>query len=288
MAEDKTNNTETPSLFERLTQMFGAEPRDRSELLDILRDAERRGLFDTESLLMLEGVFQVAEMRVRDIMIPRAQMDVVNHHEPLEKILPVVIESGHSRFPVIGDSRDEVLGVLLAKDLLRYFSEEQRQSFDLDDILRPPVFTPESKRLNILLKEFRLNRNHMAIVVDEYGGVAGLVTIEDVLEQIVGEIDDEHDVAEDSNIRQLKEKHYLVRALTPIDEFNTFFSAGLDEEEFDTIGGLVMNEFGHMPKRGEVITVGEFVFKVRRADSRRLHMLEVIFDRTHAVQMTDH
>jgi magnesium and cobalt transporter len=197
--------------MDRLVQAFGGEPKHTSDLLDILRDARRRELVDADSLAMIEGVFEVADMQVRDIMIPRGQMVVVEEDAPLQEILPVIISSGHSRFPVIGESRDEVVGMLLAKDLLRY-TDDDASEFKLDSLLRKPVFTPESKRLNVLLKEFRANRNHMAIVVDEYGGVAGLVTIEDVLEEIVGEIDDEHDQQENVHIRPLADGRYSVRA----------------------------------------------------------------------------
>ncbi|MCB1757555.1 MAG: CBS domain-containing protein [Gammaproteobacteria bacterium] len=274
MSED-TNEGSSRSLMDRIVHALGGEPRDRGELLEILRDACTRKLFDTDALQMIEGVFQVAEMQIRDILIPRSQMVVVERDEPIEEILPVIIESGHSRFPVIGEDRDDVQGVLLAKDLLRFSAAETAANFNLEDYIRPAVFAPESKRLNVLLKEFRINRNHMAIVVDEYGGVAGLVTIEDVLEQIVGEIDDEHDSEDDVNIREHGDGRYSVRALTPIEEFNDVLGADFSDEEYDTIGGLVMNEVGHMPKSGEQIPVKQFNFKVLSADSRRIHLLQV-------------
>jgi magnesium and cobalt transporter len=260
--------------MDRLVQAFGGEPKHTSDLLDILRDARRRELVDADSLAMIEGVFEVADMQVRDIMIPRGQMVVVEEDAPLQEILPVIISSGHSRFPVIGESRDEVVGMLLAKDLLRY-TDDDASEFKLDSLLRKPVFTPESKRLNVLLKEFRANRNHMAIVVDEYGGVAGLVTIEDVLEEIVGEIDDEHDQQENVHIRPLADGRYSVRALTPIDEFNEMLGADFSDDEFDTVGGLVMQQIGHMPRPGETTELGGFRFKVLSAEKRRIHLLQV-------------
>lgn len=261
--------------MDRIVHALGGEPRDRGELLDILRDACSRKLVDSDALQMIEGVFQVAEMQVRDILVPRSKMVVVERDAPLEEILPVIIESGHSRFPVIGEDRDDVAGVLLAKDLLRFSSAKTNGDFNLEAILRPAVISPESKRLNVLLKEFRINRNHMAIVVDEYGGVAGLVTIEDVLEQIVGDIDDEHDAEEHVNIRKQKDNRYAVRALTQIDEFNDVIGSNFSDDEYDTIGGLIMHEVGHMPKPGEKIIVGQYKFKVLAADSRRIHLLQV-------------
>ncbi|WP_018953701.1 HlyC/CorC family transporter [Thioalkalivibrio sulfidiphilus] len=274
---DKSRNA--PPLrnwLERLSLAFTGEPRDRAQLIDLLRSAHQRDILDPDALGMIEGVLQVAEMQVRDIMVPRAQMDVVRGDGQLMDILPVITESAHSRFPVVGDSRDEVLGILLAKDLLRYFVDGNTEDFDMRDVLRPAVFVPESKRLNVLLKEFRNSRNHMAIVVDEYGGVAGLVTIEDVLEQIVGEIDDEHDIEDYlTHIMRHPSGRYTVKALTPIDEFNQYFSTDYSEEEFDTIGGLVVNRFGHVPKRGDELVFDRFQVRVLRADNRRVHLLEM-------------
>ncbi len=270
-----TQEANSRSLMDRIVQALGGEPKDRSELLEVLHDACARDLFGSDTMQMIEGVFQVAEMQVRDIVIPRSQMVVVERDAPIDEILPVIIESGHSRFPVIGENRDDVAGVLLAKDLLRFTSKHTVEEFNLEECVRPAVFAPESKRLNVLLKEFRINRNHMAIVVDEYGGVAGLVTIEDVLEEIVGEIDDEHDGEEDVNIRVHKENQYSVRALTEIEEFNEVVGADFSDHEYDTIGGLIMHEVGHMPKPGELITVGCYKFKVLAADSRRIHLLQV-------------
>ena len=275
MSDEQAQESTPRSLMDRIAQAFGSEPRDEAELLEILRSATERKIVDPDALAMIEGVFEVAGMQVRDIVIPRAQMVVVERDAPLEEILPVIIESGHSRFPVIDEDRDDIVGVLLAKDLLRFTATGEEAHFNIEDVMRPPVFAPESKRLNVLLKEFRINRNHMAIVIDEYGGVAGLVTIEDVLEQIVGEIDDEHDSEEDVNIRSHGDGRYSVRALTEIDEFNEVLEADLSDEEYDTIGGLVMHEVGHMPKTGEFVEFDRFRFKVLAADSRRIHLLQV-------------
>ena len=263
------------SLMNRLVNAIGGEPRDRDELLDELRDARKREILDQDTLQMIEGVFNVVDMQVRDIMIPRAQMVVVEQDAELEELLPVIIESGHSRFPVIDEDKDNVVGILLAKDVLRFNSSNNRQTFDIEKILRPHVSQPEAKRLNVLLKEFRSNRNHMAIVFDEYGGVAGLVTIEDVLEQIVGKIDDEHDTDEDQNIRDHGSGSYSVRALTPIEEFNQSMNANFSDDEFDTIGGVLMADLGHMPKPGESVVIGGFHFKILAADSRRIHLIQV-------------
>lgn len=251
------------------------KPKNREQLIYLLRDAQARGLFDVDAQGMIEGVLQVADMQVRDIMIPRSQMVVVNRDDEPEKLLPAVVDSGHSRFPVIGESRDEVVGVLLAKDMLRYFSERERAHFSVRDVLRPAVFIPESKRLNILLREFRASRNHLAIVVDEYGGVAGMVTIEDVLEQIVGEIEDEHDIDEGTYIRKYSDINYTVKALTPIEDFNEYFHTTFSDEEFDTIGGLITDKLGRLPKRGESLILDNISFQVLSADNRRIHMLKV-------------
>jgi len=263
--------------LERLTQALTGEPKDRDQLLEQLREAQQRDLLDSDALGMIEGVLQVSEMQVRDIMIPRSQMVVVERDARPEDILPILIDSQHSRFPVIGENRDEVVGILLAKDLLSYFAQGTggNGSFNIRDVLRPAAFIPESKRLNVLLKEFRASRNHIAIVVDEYGGVAGLVTIEDVLEQIVGEIEDEHDVEEDAYIMDHGDNHYTVKALTPIEDFNDYFGADFSAKEFDTIGGVLLNGFGHLPKRGETLDLGRFHFRVLRADNRRVYLLAV-------------
>ena len=281
------NGQQHDSWLGRLTQSllnkpFSSVPKDRGQLAAVLRDAEKEGLLNHDALAMIEGVLTVADMQVRDVMVPRSQMIVVEESASPDTFLPVVIESAHSRFPVVGDSRDEIVGILLAKDLLAYIAERDTQSaedsdrhFRLNDLLRPAVFIPESKRLNILLKDFRANRNHMAIVVDEYGGVAGLVTIEDVLEQIVGDIEDEHDFAEDAFIVKHSEQQFTLKALTPTDEFNEYFDSELSDEDVDTIGGLLMREFGRMPGRGEQCKIGRFEFKVLRADSRRIHLLQL-------------
>lgn len=274
MSEDRPSQT-SKSWFERLGQLLMGEPQDRAELVELLRDAEQRNLINPDALSMIEGVLQVSEMQVRDIMIPRSQMATINRDHSFDEILPVIIESAHSRFPVLGDNKDEVVGMLLAKDLLAYSNPDRRERFNLRELLRPAVFVPESKRLDVLLREFRSSRNHMAIVVDEYGGVAGLVTIEDVLEQIVGEIEDEHDFDEDTMILTLSETESTVKALLPIDEFNEHFGTRFSDEESDTIGGLVMQAFGHVPARGESISIDGLSFKVMRADKRRVHLLKI-------------
>lgn len=260
----------------QIGQSLAGPPRDRDELMQVLREAQRNDLLDRDALWMMKGVLSVSEIQVRDIMVPRSQMVVVERDAEPSAILPTVIESGHSRFPVIGESRDRVVGTLLAKDLLRLALDGNGEAdFDMRQVLRPAVFVPEAKRVNVLLKEFRASRNHMAVVVDEYGGVAGLVTIEDALEQIVGDIDDEYDVAEGAYIMRQDANRFLVRSLTPVPEFNRYFGAAFSDEEFDTIGGLVMHEFGHMPKRGETVIVDRFQFNVQRADSRRIHLFKM-------------
>ncbi|HEY5645833.1 MAG TPA: transporter associated domain-containing protein [Pseudomonadales bacterium] len=278
MSNDSSLNGSTRSWLDRISQALSSEPQNRDQLVRLLRDAEKRNLIDVEALGLIEGALQVGEMQVRDIMIPRAQMVVVQEDVPPEGFVAEVIESGHSRFPVIGDSRDEVRGILLAKDLLAYFAKDSsdiRDSFDMDDAMRPAVFIPESKRLNVLLKEFRQSRNHMAIVVDEYGGVAGLVTIEDVLEQIVGDIEDEHDIDEEGYVNQLDEKTWNVKATTTVEDFNEYFDRSFDDEEFDTIGGIILKAFGHLPQRGERVKIEDLEFKVLNADSRRVRLLQV-------------
>jgi magnesium and cobalt transporter len=270
-----SNDDPSPrSWLQRFTQLFGNEPEDREQLLDLLRDAKQRALLDTEALSMIEGVLGVSEMRVRDIMIPRANMVVVAIDDPLDKILPVAIESAHSRFPVIGDDRSQVVGLLLAKDLLAYCGKQSNRPFDIRDLLRGAVFVPESKRLNVLLNEFRASRSHMAIVVDEFGAAAGLVTIEDVLEQIVGEIEDEHDTDE-RQIFKRNENEYTVKGGTAIEEFNEQFGSDFKDDEFDTIAGLITHAIGHLPKRGEKVVIGRFAFRILRADSRRVHVLDL-------------
>lgn len=276
MKEDQTDNGSSQrSWIDRLSHALLGEPQDTDQLVHMLRDAQARGLFDADAQSMIEGVLQVADMQVRDIMIPRAQMVVVSRDACPEQLVPVAIESGHSRFPVVGESRDEVVGVLLAKDLLRYSSKNGDEDFSVREILRPAVFVPESKRLNVLLKEFRASRNHLAVVVDEYGGVAGMVTIEDVLEQIVGEIEDEHDIDDETFIRKFSDSSYAVKALTPIEDFNEYFGCNFSDDEFDTIGGLVTAELGRLPKRGETVRLENMSFKIVRADNRRLHLMKL-------------
>ncbi|MBA4286448.1 MAG: magnesium/cobalt efflux protein [Xanthomonadaceae bacterium] len=267
------------SWWRRLTQRLAGGPRTREDLNELLDGAHESGLVDADAASMIRGVFETGQLQVRDIMVPRAQMVVVERDWPLEQLLASVVESGHSRYPVIGDSRDEIVGILLAKDLLRFTSSEA-PDFDIARWLRPVAFVPESKRVNVLLKDFRKSRNHMALVADEYGGVAGLVTIEDVLEQIVGEIDDEHDESESAQILKQDDRRYLVQGLTPIDDFNQYFGAEFSDEDFDTVAGLVMHELGHMPRRGESIQIDRFQFNVQRADSRRVHLLQVMLSQT--------
>jgi magnesium and cobalt transporter len=263
-----------PSLLERLSALLMREPEDREQLVTLLHSAYERDLLDSDALSMIEGVLQVSELQVRDIMVPRAQMDVIDVNQTPDKFIPHVIATAHSRFPVIDKDRDDVIGILLAKDLLRYYAGEEE--FKVRDMLRPAVFVPESKRLNVLLREFRANRNHMAIVVDEYGGVAGLVTIEDVLEQIVGDIEDEYDFDEsEDNIVRESSGHWRVKAQTEISDFNQAFGTDFSDQDFDTVGGLVIDRFGRLPKRGESINIGGLRFQILRADSRRLHTLQV-------------
>ena len=251
------------------------EPHDRDQLIAVLRDAESRALFDAETHFVFEGVLQVTELQVRHIMVPRARMVVVEGARSPEEFIPIITDSAHSRFPIIGDNRDEVQGILLAKDLLNHFGGDDGRKFDIRDIMRPAVFVPESKRLNVLLREFRTNRNHMAIVVDEYGGISGLVTIEDVLEQIVGEIDDEHDIDDTWYIRPHSEHEYTVKALTPIEEFNEYFHTAFSDRAFDTIGGLVVSAFGYLPRRGEAKDVEGFTFTVFQTNKRGVSLFKL-------------
>ncbi|EIJ41281.1 putative Mg2+ and Co2+ transporter CorC [Beggiatoa alba B18LD] len=263
------------SWFGRLRQVLANEPQDKEQLITLLRDAQKRNLFNTDTLNMIEGALAISEMQVRDIIIPRAQMIALYLDDTPEDMMRTVIESGHSRFPMLGENKDDVQGIFLAKDLLEYFAQGKPNDFNPRDLMRPAVFVPESKRLNILLREFRTSRNHMAIVVDEYGGVAGLVTIEDVIEQIVGDIDDEHDFDDQVYIKPRETDIYSVLALTPIEEFNDYFKTNFSDEEFDTIGGVVINTFGHLPQRGEKTILDGLEFEVIRSNSRRLHLLRV-------------
>jgi len=267
------NESAKPSLLERLSSLLMREPEDREQLIELLHSAYERHLLDAEALSMIEGVLQVSEMQVRDVMIPRSQMDMLDVAESPGKFIPFVIETAHSRFPVFEDNRDNVIGILLAKDLLRFYAEEE---FSVRDMLRPAVFVPEAKRLNVLLKEFRANRNHIAIVVDEYGGVSGLVTIEDVIEQIVGDIEDEYDFDEtEDNILADRSGRFRVKAVTEIADFNNHFGSAFSDEGHDTIGGFVVGRFGRVPKRGESIVIDGYTFQILRADSRKVHSLLV-------------
>jgi len=274
MATPLEPGDEKPTLLERLSAFLTREPEDRDELIALLRGAFDRRLLDADALSMIEGVLSVSEATVRDIMIPRAQMDCVSIDDAPPDFMPLIIDTKHSRFPVIGESKDDVIGILLAKELLNYYANPE--GFSLRETLRPAVFVPESKRLNVLLREFRANRNHIAIVVDEYGGVSGLVTIEDVLEQIVGDIEDEYDFDEsEDNIIPEAGGRFRVKAQTEIEDFNAQFGTAFEDEDFDTLGGLLLQAFGRLPKRGEATTLGGFRFRVLRADSRRLYTLQV-------------
>ena len=274
MNDERSDKSGKPTLLERLSAFLTREPEDRDELLELLHGAFEHKLLDADALSMIEGVLQVSEMTVRDIMIPRAQLDVVSIDDAPEEFLPLVLETKHSRFPVIGENKDDIVGILLAKELLLYYRNPD--SFDLRETLRPVVFVPESKRLNVLLRDFRANRNHIAIVVDEYGGVSGLVTIEDVLEQIVGDIEDEYDFDEnEDNIIAEANGRHRVKAQTEIGDFNAHFGTDFADDEFDTVGGLVLQAFGRLPKRGETANIGDYRFRVIRADSRRIYTLQI-------------
>lgn len=274
---DDIPSTKAPqrNWFERIGQLLQGEPKSVQELIQLIRDAKQRELIDADDLLMIEGVFQVSKTRAKDIMIPRSQMVVIERDQTLEEILPIVIESAHSRFPVIGENRDDIVGILLAKDLLPYaFSQEKR--FKVRDHLRTAFTVPESKHLDNLLREFRSSRNHMAIVVDEYGGVSGLVTIEDILEQIVGDIEDEHDFDEDEfTVKKVNDNQYHIDALMPIEEFNEHFNTDFDDTELDTIGGMILQSFGHLPISGETTQLDNLWFKVTKVNKRRIEQLQV-------------
>jgi magnesium and cobalt transporter len=267
------NEPPKPSLLERLSSILLREPEDREQLVQLLHSAFERRLLDAEALSMIEGVLQVSETQVRDVMIPRSQMDMLDVADSPAQFIPFVIETSHSRFPVFEDNRDNVIGILLAKDLLRFYAESE---FNVREMLRPAVFVPEAKRLNVLLKEFRANRNHIAIVVDEYGGVSGLITIEDVIEQIVGDIEDEYDFDEtEDNILVDRSGRYRVKAITEIGDFNNHFNSNFSDEDYDTVGGMVVGRFGRLPKRGDTMVIDGFTFQVLRADSRKVHSLLV-------------
>src|SRR5574344_1064071 len=286
MSDEQSQSPSNPprkKWLDRLSHLFQGEPKDRHELVGVIQDAEERDVIDEETKEMIEGVLEIAELRVRDIMIPRSQMVTIRRNQPVETFLPIIIESAHSRFPVINEDKDHVEGILLAKDLLQFAVGLTNEPFSFDKVLRPAVVVPESKRVDRLLKEFQQQRYHMAIVVDEFGGVSGLVTIEDILELIVGEIEDEYDAGDDEqeNIVSIGNNLYAVHGLTPIEEFNDYFDAEFSDEEVDTVGGMVMQAFGHLPKKGEAVTLSGFTFKVVHADRRRLLQLQVKIPQTH-------
>lgn len=268
-----SNHSHQKSWIGKLGQLLTGEPQDQEDLLEILKEAREKHLLGSDAFTMIEGVMRVSQMRARDIMVPRIQMVVVPQDAELKTILPLVLEHGHSRFPVIEDDRSTVVGILLAKDLLPHAITNLE--IKVEELMRPVSVVPESKRLNVLLKEFRTNRNHMAIVVDEYGTAAGLVTIEDVLEQIVGEIEDEHDQVDEDYIIQRGENEYTIKALTPIEDLDEYFSSDFASDEYDTVGGFIVTQLGHLPKKGEKVVVGKFRFEVVRADSRRIYLLKL-------------
>ncbi|WMY95150.1 MAG: CNNM family magnesium/cobalt transport protein CorC [Arsenophonus sp.] len=278
MTDEHSTNNDNISIkknfFSILNQLFQGEPKNRDDLVELIRDSEQKDLIDPDTREMLEGVMNIANERVRDIMIPRSQIITLKHNQSLEECLDVIIESAHSRFPVINEDKDHIEGLLIAKDLLP-FMRTNAEPFNINKILRTAVIVPESKHVDLLLKEFRSKRYHMAIVIDEFGGVSGLVTIEDILELIVGEIEDEYDNEEKINIRQLSKHAYFVRALTQIDDFNKIFNTKFNTEEVDTIGGLVMQAFGHLPSQGEIITINNYIFKITMADNRKIIQLQV-------------
>jgi magnesium and cobalt transporter len=276
MSEDQSSNgSGSKGWMDRISRVFSSEPRDREELKELISESAEKGILDAEAVAMIEGSLAVSEMQVRDAMVPRSHMVVIPLDNPLDELLPLILESGHSRFPVIGEDRDEVEGILLAKDLLRHYAENGGP-LNIKDLVRPAIVIPESKRLNMLLRDFRASRNHMAMVVDEYGGISGLITIEDVLEEIVGEIDDEHDEEEEAAIKPLGGNRFQVKALTEIEDFNDEFECEFSDEDYGTVGGLLLSEFGRVPDLGDEVVLGErFMFRVTRADSRRIVMLEM-------------
>lgn len=274
---DADNGGSTKGWLERIVKLFASEPQNQKQLVDLLKNLQAHELIGADELFMIEGVLQVSDMQVRDIMIPRGQMIVLEHSNSLTDIIEIITESGHSRFPVIDDDKDDVVGILLAKDLLQ-LSVDSTGPFEYNEYIRPASFVPESKRLNVLLKDFRQNRSHIAIVVDEYGGVSGLVTIEDVLEQIVGKIDDEHDDDDEVDIQHHGQNRYTVRALTPLQDFNDYFDSNFTNDEIETIGGYLLGHIGHLPERGESLALENMTFKVLSADSRHVHLYQVIDD----------
>jgi len=273
--ERSRNDSGDKSWIGKIADAFTSEPKTQEDVLEVLRVASENEVIDKEAHTILEGALLVTEMQAREIMVPRPQMVVLKLDCPLPELLDTIIKTGHSRYPVIGETADDVKGILLSKDLLPQLLKSPDSEFDMSAIIRPATVVPESKRLNVLLREFREKRNHMAVVIDEYGGVAGLVTIEDVLEQIVGEIEDEFDVDNDSFIRKIADNDFIVKALTPIEDFNEYFDAGLSDEEFDTVGGLILQKFGYLPKRNEIANVDSYEFKVINSDSRQVHLLRM-------------
>lgn len=276
MTDDQSEIDPKPrSWIDKIAQVFSDEPTDTKSLLELLRNAQQDRVLDADALGIIEGALQVSSMQVRDVMIPRSQVVTVPAKMPVPEIIELVTKASHSRFPVIGENADNVIGILLAKDLLPLILSSNPEKFNLRDVVRPATFVPESKRLNVLLREFRETRHHMAIVIDEYGGVCGVVTIEDVLEQIVGEIEDEYDVDDDSYIKKFNDENFIVKALTPIDEFNKYFKTNFSDQEFATVGGLVLKHFGHIPERDETVNVGPFLVTVLNADSRQIKLIKV-------------
>ena len=274
--ERPANDSGNRSWIDKITKIFSPTPKTRKDLNDMLEQAKEDKILDDDELTLIEGAMEVTDIQVRDVMVSRSQMTVIQSDETPEEFLPELIKSGHSRFPVVGNTNDDILGVLHAKDLLPLVVEKDNADFDISKYLRPVIHVPESKRLNKLLNDFRTTRNHMALVIDEYGGISGLITIEDVLEEIVGEIEDEFDVEEDASIKKLSDTDYIIKAQTTIEDFNEEFNAELDESNYDTIAGLVTQQFGHVPQRNETVTIDRFTFKVLHADNRRLHLLRLI------------
>ncbi|MDP6095399.1 MAG: transporter associated domain-containing protein [Gammaproteobacteria bacterium] len=287
MTDDQSSiDSRSRSWIDKIAQFFSDEPTDTKSLLELLRNAEQDQLLDADALSIIEGALQVSSMQVRDIMIPHSQVVTVPSKLPIDDIIKLVTKASHSRYPVVGDNVDNVMGILLAKDLLPSALKKNTSKLSIKDIVRPATFVPKSKRLNVLLKEFRETRQHMAIVIDEYGSVCGAVTIEDVLEQIVGEIEDEYDVDDDSYIKKFDEENHIVKAITPVDEFNDYFKSDFSDQEFTTVGGLVLQQFGHIPERDEAINIGDFLFTVLNADSRQIKLIKVTATPTDSKQKT--
>ncbi|MDF1691256.1 MAG: transporter associated domain-containing protein [Zhongshania sp.] len=277
MSEDRSSNDPSDkSWIEKIAHAFSSEPKTREDLFELLAVAKQNEVIDDDAISIVEGAMHISDMQAREIMIPRPQMVVLKADQPLSELLPIIIDTGHSRYPVIGDTLDNVLGILLSKDLLPLlWKTPNSEDIDIRDVLRPATLVPESKRLNVLLRDFREKRHHMAVVIDEYGGAAGLITIEDILEQIVGDIEDEYDEDDDLPIRKITDNDFVVQALTPIDDFNDYFNAKLSDEDFDTIGGLLLKSFGYLPTRNEVARLDNYEFKVVNADNRQIHLLRM-------------